>query len=1166
MKHVHKFTLALIGCASLVLPIRLSGQQAGEPASMLTAQIDSLRTEGKFAEALGAAKELLKLRQGDATSKPFELVDAEDYVSTLEFVVGLPAAIQLELAKAYDWLAERTEHFQNAAYAPYSEDLAIAETQLAVFAKVLGSEHPDAARSLNILGNILYTRGDFAGAEPSYREALAVRRKALDNEHPDVASSLHNLGNLLYAQGHSAEAEPLYQEALSIRRKALGNEHPDVARSLDNLGNLLENRGGYAGAESLYQEAYSIRRKVLGNGHPDVARSLDNLGNLLCEQGHYAEAEPLYQEALSIRRKALGNGHPDVAASLDNLGDLLYAQGEYAGAEPLYQEAFSIRRKALGNEHPDVARSLDNLGTLLCEQGNYAAAEPLLREALAIRRKIWGTDHPAVAASLGDLGILLSQQGDYAGAEPLFREALAIGREFSDNDPGAVAWALRILGILLDEKGDYGEAEPHLREALAIDRKVYGNESPDVATDLHDLGTLFYLKEDYGKAEPFFREALAIWREVFGNEHPHTAMSVANLGSLLSDEGNYEEAEPLCREALAIRRKVLGSNHPNVAGSLNDIGTLLYRKGDYAGAERELSQAAMVWDASRSRVDTDFKRATFRPSPYPTLAATRLQTRKTTEAWPAVEKDLGRALMDLLVAAESRPLTRAEAAVEDSLKRVLDGLEREVAAYQEASVADTTGEALKEFNDARDQLIAVEAEWAKFQGEMSVKCAIIEGQAYPLDKVQKNLDGETAILGWLDVEKGKKGWTSWAYLIRRQGPVAWARLAQASDSSGTSPFDHMGVYRDLLGSFGSVGLGTAGAIRAGAKRWSERLAPLAKNLKDIKHLIVIPSGAMLGVPVEALVDDQGRYFADQCDISYVPSATIYTWLEERSKARRVDVDTQSLLVGDPPFQEAHLAAMEQGGEMESACIGHGESSTDAAAARYVLARNTEALASLHRLPCTRMEVETIAALLQQPKILVGPDASEQALAAMADTGGLRKYRTLHFATHGFVDDERPDRSALILSQVNLPDPLEAAMAGTRIYDGLVTAREVLREWKLDADLVTLSACETGLGRVVGGEGYVGFAHAFLQAGARSLLVSLWKVEDRATSLLMRRFYENWTGAYEDTRHGHKGKAMSKAEALQEAKQYLRTCTGENGERPFEHPYFWSAFILIGDRN
>ncbi|MBI4720968.1 MAG: CHAT domain-containing protein [Chitinivibrionia bacterium] len=322
---------------------------------------------------------------------------------------------------------------------------------------------------------------------------------------------------------------------------------------------------------------------------------------------------------------------------------------------------------------------------------------------------------------------------------------------------------------------------------------------------------------------------------------------------------------------------------------------------------------------------------------------------------------------------------------------------------------------------------------------------------------------------------------------------------------------------------------------------------------------------MLGIPVEALVDQDGMYIGDRFVVSYIPSATIYTWLKERSRERKRTAANQSLLVGDPPFTETQLAAMENTDDLAAECARPSERNVDVVKLRYVLARNEEALSSLDRLPCTRLEVQGIAPMLPEPTLLVGPDASEQQMVQLAEAGRLKDFKTIHLATHAFVDDEQPERSALILSRANLPDPLEAAMVGTRIYDGLVTAKEILREWKLDADLVTLSACETGLGKVVGGEGYVGFAHAFLQAGARTLLVSLWKVEDRATSLLMQRFYENWTGRYNDARHGQREQPMSKAEALKEAKHYLRTYTEDDGKKPFEHPYFWSAFILIGDR-
>jgi CHAT domain-containing protein len=202
-------------------------------------------------------------------------------------------------------------------------------------------------------------------------------------------------------------------------------------------------------------------------------------------------------------------------------------------------------------------------------------------------------------------------------------------------------------------------------------------------------------------------------------------------------------------------------------------------------------------------------------------------------------------------------------------------------------------------------------------------------------------------------------------------------------------------------------------------------------------------------------------------------------------------------------------------------------------------------------------------MFPEAEILLGPNASEQEMVRLAESGELRRYGTIHLATHALVDDERPERSALILSQVNLPDPLEAAEQGTRIFDGLLTVKEILGEWDLDADLVTLSACESGLGKETPGEGYVGLASAFLRAGARSLLVSLWPVNDRATYLLMRRFYENLTEAHANGR-GMQTEPTSKAEALQEAKRWLRSHRDEKGGQPFRHPAYWAGFILIGE--
>jgi CHAT domain-containing protein len=226
--------------------------------------------------------------------------------------------------------------------------------------------------------------------------------------------------------------------------------------------------------------------------------------------------------------------------------------------------------------------------------------------------------------------------------------------------------------------------------------------------------------------------------------------------------------------------------------------------------------------------------------------------------------------------------------------------------------------------------------------------------------------------------------------------------------------------------------------------------------------------------------------------------------------------------------------------------------------------------------------------------MLDSEASEQKLDALAAAGQLGKYRYVHLATHGEVDNSRALRSAIILSRDNLPDRQEQLLAGKPIYDGRLTAEEMLRSWNLEAELVTLSACETALGKYEKGEGFVGFAQALILCGSRSVCLSLWKVDDAATALLMQRFYANLLGKRDGLKAG-----LGKAEALAEAKRWLRTLPreqalkqaaavysgierGKNRPRlplrpvlpeptpgakedcPYAHPYYWAAFVLTGD--
>jgi CHAT domain-containing protein len=507
-------------------------------------------------------------------------------------------------------------------------------------------------------------------------------------------------------------------------------------------------------------------------------------------------------------------------------------------------------------------------------------------------------------------------------------------------------------------------------------------------------------------------------------------------------------------------------------------------------------------------------------------------------------------------------MSPAEKAREDSLARVIAQLEQESDVYSQAAGEDTTADSARKAEECRTELVSAQAEWSKFQQEIADKYPVTEGQAFPLDRIQMTIPGDAAIIGWIDQGFRNEGFDSWGYVIRKAGPVAWARLPfLGPDAKKADPYQKMESYRYELTGSGSPEIGVT---RDAQRVWAERFEPLVGALGGVTELIVIPSGAMLGIPLESLRDKNGIFLGDRFAISYTPSATIFAWLTERAAARTPRRAGGALLVGDPPFTDAQRAAMESEEKGET-LLAASQTLPVEETLRSALAGNAEALASLPRLQGSRAEVLAVASVSPHATLLVGPDASEQELVRLAQANALLDFSTIHLATHALVDDERPEESALVLSQVNLPDPVESAMMGTRIYDGLVTAKEIIRDWRLDADLVTLSACDTGLGKRLAGEGYIGFAHVFLQAGARSLLVSLWKVDDEATSLLMRRFYENLYGAYGDERAGRTGASMPKAQALQEAKRWLRDYVDQYGEKPYSHPYYWSAFILIGDR-
>jgi tetratricopeptide (TPR) repeat protein len=280
----------------------------------------------------------------------------------------------------------------------------------------------------------------FTQAEPLFERAVSIRERVLGPDHPDTAKSLRCLANLLMNQHDMARARPLLERALSISEKVLGPENRDTAKSLSGLAILLRDRGNFARARRLLERALAINETVLGSEHPDTAENLSALGNLARERGnaalmrgrlvrarfHFRRARPLLERALAINEKMFGPEHLNTLESLNDVITLRMTRRDFTGAQPLLERALAMNEKTFGPEHPKTGEGLNYLGDLLVEQRDLTGARLLLERALAINEKVFGREHLNTASSLYNLGHALRRQGDIAEARSLLKRALAI--------------------------------------------------------------------------------------------------------------------------------------------------------------------------------------------------------------------------------------------------------------------------------------------------------------------------------------------------------------------------------------------------------------------------------------------------------------------------------------------------------------------------------------------------------------------------------------------------------------------------------------------------------------------------------------------------------------------------------------------------------------------
>ena len=953
----------------------------------------------------------------------------------------------------------------------------------------------------------------------------------------------------LRREGKFAEAAKLAEGVVETTRALLGEDHPDTATNINNLAVLYMSQGNYAAAELHCKRALKINEKALGPDHPDTANSLNNLAELYRVQSNYAAAEPLYLRALKIWEKAIGPpDHPKTAMSLNGLALLYQSQGNYAAAEPLYQRALKINETELGPDHPDTATSLNNLAFLCDAQKNYAAAEPLYLRALKINEKVLSPDHPDTAAILHNLAALYQSQKNYANAEQYYQRALKIKEYALGPDHPGTATSVSALALFRWE-GNQAEGAVSLAERAMGMRLRHLDETAAIQTEQQqflmsrdtDGNVGFWLT--VSAAEPKWTSA--VYRDVLAWKGLITARQ-QGLRLALKDDPLFAEFRQVTQQLSTVSLSPpLPPSDPQSLAAWKTRELELRRNW-------ESQKAALEVEHERLEKELAVKSVAFRES----LEQRRVRPEDLVNTLKA--QDRPTALVDLL---EYRYFARKNKD-EKGERRIVAFIVRgdRPVARVELGSADAIVEQVAQWRvsfglKTADRDLGAELRQRVWQP--------LEPHLQGIETVLISPDGPLAQLPWGALPGAKPG----TYLLedlalavipvpqmlpallgkaRRVGPPESLLLAGDIEYGGD-----LGHPQDPLAKHDAVG-----RLHEGRLMKFPNLDAAQRELNSIKVCYENAEGTGT---VQTMQKQQAT------EAAFREQATTHQWLHVITHgffAPPVDIGAEFYVMDGKTVVKELVS---DGSAMKHGRLKPGD-------VVQAVAQGEDEFVELIGLP--------LDSVMNVMKKVRGNAGTKVRLKVLAQGQGAPVVYEIM----------RSPNAAQATASSNSEIPLPGLLSGLAFAgangppepeqdDGILTAMEIAALDLNQVDTVVLSACETGLGEVAGGEGLLGLQRAFQITGAKTCVASLWSVNDAGTRVLMERFYDNlW------------GKKMGKLAALREAQRWAlrnpaefyakltedekRVATKVRGlatneatlptDNPGLPPFYWAAFVLSGD--
>jgi len=920
----------------------------------------------------------------------------------------------------------------------------------------------------------------------------------------------------------------------------------------------------------------------------DRATALRRDAEDLSEKGRYSEARGLFEDLLEIQERILGADDPEIATTLDGLSNAQMREGNLSAARVSLERAIRIRRLSAPDDPVAIARTQHRLGIVLKNLGDYAAARSGFLESAAVFEAELGADDPQLVKSWNMLGIVARRTGDWEGGKHYFEQALELAVRSHGEEHFLVATVLMNHGNLLVDAGEPAAAVPYLERSLEIAKKIQGADNPDLAHKYNNLARCLLEIGEFERALPLAEHALALWERSFGKDHYHLSSAVDNLAGLTMFTRRDEQAEELYQRALSMRRRVYGPEHPEVAQSFIHLA-------QFRWLARKDARAAMEFALEGETIARrQFRRTAGGLTEEEALQFESIRFNGFNVALSALVS--GAEVGDALKARVWDQLVRSRALVLDEMAsrhwvthRVASTeLAPRVAALREAR--KTLAELVLRGPDfERPERYVAQLEQAKQIRDRAERALADGSRAFResrrtalagAEQVMAGLPTDAALVAYVHYEK--IGWrfdepdpSAVDYVISSE-PTYLALVARADRAVPiVVPLGPAAEIEPLVAAWrldaGSRPPSLRGPARRAEATYRESGAalrrriwdPLIEAIGDAGRVFVVPDGALHLVSLSTLPTGDTGYLVESGPLLHHLST-------ERDLVRHANPMPPGkglLALGGPDFDRA---------ASRSPAASDGASADQPSA--VPLHRGAQAscadLAEMRfePLPASIAEVQDLAALWKREgharpggvRVLTAERATEAAVKS-----GAPGRRIVHLATHGFFAQDRCTssleraRASNDSGGASVESPLllsGLALAGANRRrevradedgeDGVLTAEEIASLDLAGVEWVVLSACETGVGRVWSGEGVLGLRRAFETAGAGTLIMSLWQVEDEATREWMGHLY----------RERLDGRAT--AEAVRRSSLAMIRARREAGAPT--HPFTWGAFVAAGD--